>query len=42
MTKPNFHEDCIYYIEEYDECRQFHESNMSKRSRLCEGDGWND
>lgn len=36
MTKIYSHGDCEYYTEKYDECRKFHESNMSRRVKLCE------
>lgn len=34
----NKHTNCKYYIEKYDACRKFQESNMSERMRLCECD----
>lgn len=35
MTKIYSH-NCEYYIEKYDACRKFKESNMSRRVKLCE------
>ena len=35
MTKIYSHGNCEYYIEKYDACRKFHESNMSRRVKLC-------
>ena len=36
MTEIYSHENCEYYIEKYDFCFRFKESNMSERTRLCE------
>ena len=34
----NSHINCEYYIEKYDECLKYCESNMSQRVKLCECD----
>lgn len=35
MTKIYSHGDCEYYIQKYDACFRFKESNMSRRTKLC-------
>lgn len=36
MSKIYSHGNCDFYNPKWDECKKFHESNMSKRVRLCE------